>query len=219
MSEVVEVKLRRNGAILTEEHGQRRSIEEMASIDAQGRPLPWYTYPMIEQLQQFDLSGCQVFEYGCGNSSLWWAERAARVCSMEHNSEWADRMMERAPANLRITCTEDKEEYVSAIRASGGPFDVIIIDGRWRLACSQEAPSHLNPGGLIVFDNSDWYVEAPEVLLRQGFCRFDYSGFGPINNYCWTTSLFCRADIRLKRVDPFRSPLGALHPTPGDHRD
>lgn len=219
MNEVVEVKLRRNSAILTEEHGQRRSIEEMMSIDAQGQPLPWYTYPMIEQLQQFDLAGCEVFEYGCGNSSLWWAARAARVCSMEHSPEWAGRMLERAPANLRITCTEDKEAYVGAIRAAGGPFDVIIIDGRWRLACSQEAPAHLKPGGLIVFDNSDWYVEAPQALLRQGFCRFDYSGFGPINNYCWTTSLFCRADLRLKRADAFLPPVGALHPTPGDHRD
>ena len=33
--------------------------------------MPWYTYPVIEYLQQFDFSKLTVFEYGSGNSSCY----------------------------------------------------------------------------------------------------------------------------------------------------
>lgn len=218
MTPEVEKKIQRNLKILTEEHGQLRSIEEKLPIDHDGAPVPWYTYPAIEQLRQYDFSTCSIFEYGCGNSSLWWASRSAIVTSVEHNLEWMNRIAEKAPGNLRLIHHPEKEDYVACIRKAAGPFDVIIIDGRWRLACAGEALAHLKPGGLIVFDNSDWYAEAPQALTGQGFVRFDYSGFGPVNNYCWSTSLFCRADLRLARHSPGPGPVGGLQSC-GDHCD
>lgn len=218
MNPETEVKTRQNWAILQEKHGQLRSMEEMLPVGPGGEPIPWYTYPALEQLAQFDFSGCSVFEYGCGHSSLWWASRAARVTSVDHDSKWLELVAARAPQNLLLRAEAEQGSYVGSIREAGGPYDVIVIDGRWRLACAGEAPEQLKPGGLIVFDNSDWYVEAPGALIRQGFCRFDYSGFGPINNYCWTTSLLCRADLRLPRVAQFVAPVGGLTSC-GDHCD
>jgi len=47
-------------------------------------PVPWITYPAFRQLQRMIKPGLKVFEYGCGASSLWWADHAAEVTSVEH---------------------------------------------------------------------------------------------------------------------------------------
>lgn len=214
----VETKLHRNLTILSEEHGQRLSMERKSSVNAAGDPIPWYTYPALENLAQFDFSGCRVFEYGCGHSSLWWASRATQVYSVEHEPQWAATITAAAPGNLKVIHATTKADYVAAITMHDGPYEVIVIDGRWRLACAQTAPDHLCAGGLIIFDNADWYVEAPAVLAAKGFIRMDFSGFGPINNYCWTTSLFLKADLRFARKDAFTPPAGGIHSN-GDHAD
>lgn len=218
MNPAVERKLIRNLAILAEEHGQRRSMEEMLPVDAGGEPIPWYTYPALENLVQFDFSSRTVFEYGCGHSSLWWAARAARVHSVDHDGVWVGRIADRAPANLHLMHEAEKDAYVAAIERPGAHFDVVVVDGRWRVACAGKAPAFLKPGGLIVFDNSDWYVEAPAALTAQGFSRFDFSGFGPINNYCWTTSLFLKASLGIARKESYTIPKGGLVSN-GDHTD
>lgn len=210
MKTEVEKKIMKNLAILAEDHGQQRSIEEMLPIGPSGEPLPWYTYPALENLLQFDFSNCSVFEYGCGHSSLWWADRAAWVHSVDHDGHWARRIESRAPANLTIMHESQKDAYVRSIERPGIRFDVVVIDGRWRLACSSLAHRFLRAGGLIVFDNSDWYTEAPAVLHAEGFLQIDFSGFGPINNYCWTTSLFFKALLGIARKASFVRPVGGL---------
>ena len=65
-----------------------RTIDEKVCVDRDGNPLPWYTYPAIEYLSQFDYGEKTIFEFGCGYSSLFWAERAAKVISIEDNPEW-----------------------------------------------------------------------------------------------------------------------------------
>lgn len=65
-----------------------RTINEKICIDRDGNPIPWYTYPAIEYLSQFDVTDKDVFEFGCGNSSLFWADRARLVTSIEDNPDW-----------------------------------------------------------------------------------------------------------------------------------
>ena len=49
-----------------------RTIDEKVCVDRDGNPLPWYTYPAIEYLSQFDYGEKTIFEFGCGYSSLFW---------------------------------------------------------------------------------------------------------------------------------------------------
>src|SRR3954471_20501401 len=79
-------------------HAQTRATG--SCMDAAGEPIPWFTYPAIEFLGQFDWGGKRVFEWGSGNSSLWFARRAGSVRSIEHDRVWADRTAQGAPANL-----------------------------------------------------------------------------------------------------------------------
>ena len=70
------------------DHAYLRSARQKVPIDRRGRPVPWYTWPAVEYLEQLDFSGRKVFEYGSGNSTLWWAERVREVISCEHDPVW-----------------------------------------------------------------------------------------------------------------------------------
>ena len=73
-------------------HGFPRTLESKLPIAADGSPLPWYTYPAIEYFNQLDVSGLNIFEYGSGNSSLYWAHKGANVWSVEHDPVWYETM-------------------------------------------------------------------------------------------------------------------------------
>ena len=46
-------------------------------------------------------------------------------------------------------------------------------------------------GVMLVLDNSDWYPNTVRFLQEKlGWMQIDFHGYGPINNYTWTTSIF-----------------------------
>lgn len=184
--------------------GWHRSLEERQPVDAGGRPLPWLTYPAIFWLDRV-LRGTELaFEYGSGQSSLWLAERTRSVTSVEHDPEWAARVAERAPANLRVICRQSTgdsltgpadDPYISAIADGGhGAFDLVLVDGRSRLSCVEFSLGFLKPGGLLILDNSDRANLQPAIrqLGQAGFAHLFFTGLAPANTSLTTTSLFTR---------------------------
>lgn len=118
----------------------------------------------------------RVFEYGSGASTVWLARRAAEVHSVEHDVGWAEVMRKQlmdtpnvrlhaiaptprragvagAVSGRRGYADADFTDYVGAIDAVPGHFDLIVIDGRSRAACLDRARARLAPDGVIVFDD------------------------------------------------------------------
>lgn len=157
-----------------------RSLFAIYDIDdLSGLDLPWWTFDAIGKVDRFlkDRPNARVFEYGSGASTIWLARRAAKVTSVEHDAAWYPEVERRIAAfphaRVRLVAPDptpsadpryasDKpawrgrtfHDYVHAIDAEPGQFDLIVIDGRARTACLDHARSRLAPGGLIVFDNS-----------------------------------------------------------------
>ena len=133
-----------------------RTIDEKVCVDKDGNPIPWYTYPAIEYLAQFDYSDKSVFEYGCGNSSLFWAKRAQKVISIEDNPKWFDKWcgLFHEP-NLDVRWRDEGEIYEKAIFEDNQKYDVIVVDGKRRAECAQCAVQALAKGGVIILDDSD----------------------------------------------------------------
>lgn len=182
-------KLLRNFWLLSEEYGQRKSISCWKCIDKEGNAIPWYTYPTIEYLEGLDFTGSKILEFGSGASSIWWAERAESVLAIEHDKEWFSTSAKNSRTNLKTVLAENESEYLTA--ASGGKFDVVIIDGIYRHHCARIVSDILAVNGLVILDNSDWHPETARYLReKHDFLQVDFHGFGPINNYTWTTSLF-----------------------------
>lgn len=193
----------RNFYILAFEYGQFKTIKNSECIDKYGNPIPWYTYPAIEYISNLDLSDKNIFEFGGGNSSIWWAQRTKFVVTVEKDKDWYQRIMEKTRAfnNIKLILSEDEESYVSAIKKQGMVFDVVIIDGHWRGKCAKmldESVLNTENGYMIIFDNSDWYPNAANFISKRfDLIRIDFHGFGAINNYTWTTTLFFSRNYKL----------------------
>jgi hypothetical protein len=157
---------------------------------------------------QFDFSNVSVFEYGLGNSTLFWGERAKDVTSVEHNIEWFLKWKDNVPQNIDLIHANCKEDYVASIMKNDAKYDIIVIDGIYRVSCSQIAPNSLKKGGLIILDNSDWHTTAAEILRVKGFLQVDMFGFGPINDYTWATSLFFDRSFAMKTISEVQPKHG-----------
>ncbi len=54
--------------IIENQYGHKLTRAKGIPVNNNAKPLPWFTYPAIEYLNQLDLSSCAIFEWGCGNS-------------------------------------------------------------------------------------------------------------------------------------------------------
>jgi len=203
--------------ILSFQYGYLRSVASDTPLDARLEPQPWYTYPAVEYLKQIDFRQKVIFEYGCGHSTLFWARRAARVVSVEHNPSWYARVKPQLSATCDLRLETDSDTYADTIRHYGELFDVIVIDGlvtgRTRLKCARLAVQALRPGGMIILDNSDWLPESSRFLRESGLIEVDMTGFAPINDYTCTTSFYLHRAFNFEPLED-RQPLAGIgaHP-------
>jgi len=172
------------------------SFRKAMPIDKEGVPIPWYTYAAIDFLKSRVDKTMTIFEYGSGNSTMWWAKHAARVVSCEHDQQWFSLLERKLPDNVTYMHVnlESGGDYSKCILQHENEFDVIIIDGRDRVNCANNALGALNDAGIIIWDNSerDKYLAGYDFLTTNGFKRLDFSGLGPINTFGWCTSVFYR---------------------------
>lgn len=205
--------MKNNFCLLAFGFGQWRSAKEKMAVDANGAAVPWYTYPAIEYLSSFDFKDCDVFEFGSGNSSLFWSGRARNVFSVEDNREWFEVVNQKKRVNQIVIHREDETGYVNSLPEQGKLFEIIVIDGKWRKQCVAVATHCLKDGGMIVLDNSDRMIEkeCSRLLREQEFIQIDFSGFGPINGYCWSTSVFMKKPTLLQRNFSGPTPIGGLN--------
>lgn len=196
--------------------GWHRSTEGVP-MTLGGEPLPWIVYPAISWLDARVTSTDNVFEYGAGASTLWFAARASTVTSVEHQAAWAERIRKRMPESVGLEVVsatdetgllEDCSPYACAIEETPDTFDVVLIDGMHRNECLARAPAQLAADGIIVLDNSDRSVYAPGIafLHDAGFWRIDFLGVVPGFGLHTATSVFGRS---LERWLSVHAPLKA----------
>jgi hypothetical protein len=165
-------------------------------IDRDGNPLPWITYPAIHFLSDRVKPDFEVFEFGSGYSTLWWAKRVKRVTSVEHSIRWARILRPMLPKNVnyfRVDVVTDGDYCRTASRLCGH-YDVISIDGRDRVNCCINCVEQLTERGVVLWDNSERprYAPGREFLLQHGFRFVDFRGLGPLNGGQWQTTVFYR---------------------------
>jgi len=178
--------------------GWTRSVRLGEPVARDGAPIPWMTYAAIDFLESRISKRLEVFEYGSGNSTLWWAERVGSVDACEHDRGWYDRTLARLPENARLTHRphEPGGAYCREAAAAGRTYDVIVIDGRDRNHCAQACQPALKDDSVIVWDNSerDEYRDGLAFLASEGFRELRFEGLGPVNPYPWRTSILYRRD-------------------------
>jgi len=191
-----------NFHILAVKYGQFKTISRWACINKDNEKIPWYTYPAIEYLNNIDFSQKIVFEYGSGNSSAYWACKAKAVFSVEDNRSWYDKIKANLARNQHIDLCESENDYLEVISRVTSKINVIIIDGVHREKCAKLVKEHISNLDIVILDNSDWYKETSRYLREElDLIEVDFHGFGPINNYTWTTSIFFTRNVKLSPVN------------------
>ena len=179
--------------------GWVKSVLSGRPVDAQGNAIPWFTYPAIEFLEAVVRKEWRVFEWGSGNSTIWWSRNCESVTAAENNAAWAAEVRPKLSKNAQVLLHEDKDGYVNAIKG-GLVYDVIVVDGEHRNECAYACVPHLSDKGIIVYDNSDRSEYDPSIshLESLGFHRVDFWGLIPSYVYRNCTSIFYRDPASLK---------------------
>jgi len=162
-------------------------------LNVNNKPIPWITYAAIDFLDSVVKPEWNVFEWGSGNSTLWWSGKVSSVLASESSREWQEEVSKKMPPNAKVLFGGTVQEYLDIYRhASVEKFDVVVIDGDHRNECAKIACDKLAPGGIIVFDNSDMMVhdEGMKFLTDKGLYRMDFWGLIPSYLYKNCTSVF-----------------------------
>ena len=196
--------------------GWLESVFRGEPVDAAGRPIPWYTYPAIEFLERVLGDDLCVFEWGAGNSTLWWARRARKMVSVEHDGQWYARIKQALPDHVDLRLRTLDTGYAAELsRTADVRFDVVVIDGEARNDCARAAAELADPRGLIIFDNSDrrGFRDGVAHLTAKGWRRIDFFGLIPSYLYKNCTSVFFQSDQILARAGLPSDAVSCLGPT------
>ena len=139
----------------------------------------------------------ELFEWGSGASTFWFAERCKSVVSVEYFEEFYDVIKERNTYdNLELVFQKPdnlcRKGYIAKFSSARGfsfynfahtidqysLFDVIVVDGRARNRCLDLAFSKLRQNGIIVYDDTN-RKEYHDYMMKYAdkFKKvFDFSG-------------------------------------------
>ncbi len=166
------------------------------SVDKNGNPIPWNTYPFLAFIEPRLKSEFDVFEYGSGNSTIWYAQKVRSIIAVEHDKEWYDKIKETMPKNAEIILSSDSdpEIYAGEISKRNKRFHIIIVDGIFRNESLAASLNYLSEDGVIVFDDAerDDYNKSFKLLKEKGFRRIDFRGMRGITSIANATAIFYR---------------------------
>lgn len=149
---------------------------------------PWLTRDAIRFLERYLRRDMHAFEFGSGRSTKWFAQRVARLVSVEDDPVWYQRVnreLAGMDVDYRFAATTDGAgEYVGHLLSfPDATFDVVVIDGSCRSAAIAAAARKVKRGGVIVVDNAD---ERYDLNPVREFSRHSTS------NGVWQTDIYAR---------------------------
>lgn len=169
--------------------------------------LPWLAFGAIDFLDAH-VAGGTIYEYGGGGSTLFFARRADRVVTVEHDPRWATALQQaivsRSLSNVEVIAaaadfndpvTFGQSDFAHAL--PNDPADLVMLDSY------DVVPPHAlrpllfphaedlvrKPGGFIVVDDSHRYPQLPHQSTAHEIHSF--SGPGPGRRGVTTTDIHC----------------------------
>lgn len=149
---------------------------------------PWLTAPAVQILASWLRPSDVGLELGSGRSTLWFAERVARLISVEHDPAWFARISSKlqdrglgARVDYRL-CPDGRNgaprsSYVEVVtNLAPESLDFALVDGVARDYCATAVLDKLKPGALLAIDNINWFY-AHDPKSRSPSSRSVADGF------------------------------------------
>ena len=120
--------------------------------------VPWWPIKVIPMIDETLDYTSDVIEFGSGSSTIWLAQRAGTVHSIEDNQVWCERINSRLEhmglRNATVTRAFGAD-YYSIGFLEQQRFDLAVVDGLYRWKCIETILPQMKPGGIVYLDNSD----------------------------------------------------------------
>ncbi|GGH09462.1 class I SAM-dependent methyltransferase [Sphingobacterium alkalisoli] len=176
------------------EKGWINSYLTKQALDTSGNPIPWLTYSFLDFISGRLKSNFKLFEFGAGNSTLYFSEFVASVKSVEHDEDWFNKIRPLLPNNVNMEYVNLGENYSSTIFNEDESYDIILVDGRQRVDCCKKAVQKLTSQGVIILDDSERakYKEAFDFFKDNGFRHIPFTGIAIGAIHHKSTSIFYR---------------------------
>lgn len=182
--------------------------------------IPWLPHSAMEFLEGITRPWFRVFEWGSGESTVYWSRRVTSIVAIEHiESSFVHtkndlvnygrrnytlllippkgyRRLPPDPSEPLDYCSADSarltyKDYATIIKSYSQLFDLIIVDGRARTSCLYHACNKLMGGGYLVLDNSDRAYYLRNIRhLFEDWKVHRFFGPGPHNNYDWECTVW-----------------------------
>lgn len=182
----------------------KKSFLEGFSQDENGDAVPWMTYPAIEFLKKNLTKNHEIFEFGCGASTLFFAKKVKKIVGLETNARWLAITQELLPhqekEKVEFHLMPDGLEnsaYENFAKNCGKKFDFIIIDSLKRFECAKSSIHALKSGGAIILDDSERknYQKIFDFFSANNFVKQDFFGIAPGQLRIKNTTIFFRKEI------------------------
>lgn len=174
--------------------GYLRSFKQGHPCDENGEFLPWMNFPVIAFLKERLNKDINIFEYGSGYSTRFYAQRVSTVTSLEYNQFWYNRIKNTLPDNVKLIYQESDTDgqYCRAIQQTNQRYELVIVDGDDRPNCMRECIGSLTENGVIILDDSQRkeYDECILALEKAGFKRIHFEGLKPKGKHMDRTTIF-----------------------------
>jgi predicted O-methyltransferase YrrM len=129
--------------------------------------VPWISYRARRLLDRIIQKDWRMVEFGSGGSTLWFAQRAGFVHSIESDPQWYATIARRIDGLPHVRYElRTLKEYSDLSYYKDRSLDFVLVDGAERAACATSAASKVKSGGLIYLDNSDKDMTIPGGDVR-----------------------------------------------------
>jgi len=117
-------KIIRNQKSALNTSGWLESFKRGYPCDLRGDPLPWMNYAVIALLNERLNRSMQLFEFGSGYSTKFYAKRVALVTSVEYDLDWYELLNSDKPDNVSLLYQKKKISMADTVALSR---DKIVI--------------------------------------------------------------------------------------------
>lgn len=199
-----------------------KSFASGLSQDKNGNFLPWMTYEAIDYIKKNLSATHTIFEFGCGTSTIFYANHAKSVISLETNKKWFELItkkiaklnssqssfkFEKSPIslvdnifiknNVMIMLLENgqlNDNYTKILSFFNQKFDWIIIDSLKRYECSLMAIKNICNNGTIILDDSQRssYKKIYDFFVENHYKYQEFWGIAPGQIKIKNTTFFAK---------------------------
>lgn len=150
---------------------------------------PWLTYGAIMTLERMNLSEFDVLEFGSGGSTIFFAQRAKSITSIDSDYEWYNRVKERIEIdkyqNVNMCCGDMNFHMKFLKDELDNKYDMVLIDSdpkkTDRATLVKASVPVMKPCAWMIIDNYGrwglhWFT--PKGWTVYNFDDLDWNGNG-----------------------------------------